>query len=95
MIYLTFVKHPGQAASDRRLGSRLFRERANPSDWNIRPPVVRVDGTWISVMKSVRSLRVHLDEGLRAGTHCERVAAKLKTTASAIWQCAPRKWGFG
>ena len=54
----------------------------------------QVDGTSISLKKSVRNLGVHLDEGLRAGTHCERVAAKLKTTASAIWRCAPRKWGL-
>ena len=95
IVFLKFVKHPGQAASDRRLGSRLFRERPNPPDWNIWAPVVKVDGNSISLKKSVRSLDVHLDAGLRAGTHCESVAAKLKTTASAIRRCAPRKWGFG
>ena len=94
MVFLKFAKNPRRAARDRKLGSRLNRERANPSDWNIRAPVVRVDGTSISLKKSVRSLGVHIDEGLRAGTHCERVAAKLKTTASAIRRCAPRKWGL-
>ena len=54
----------------------------------------QVDGTSISLKKSLRSLGVHLDDGLRAGTHCERVVAKLKTTASVIRRCAPRKRGL-
>ena len=56
MVFLKFVKHPGQAASDRRLGSRLFRERANPSDWNIWAPVVKVDGTFISIRRACEVL---------------------------------------
>ena len=94
MVLLRYVKRPRERARCRRLGTRLNRERAYPSVWNIRAPVFKVNGTSISLQKSVRSLGVHFDEGLWVRTHCRGVSSRLKRITSSIRRCAPRKWGL-
>ena len=94
MVFLRCHQSAKQKTRARKVGSKRNRERAYPSDWDVRAPTVRLDGASIPLRKSVRSLGVILDHNLRVTTHCERTADRIKKLVATIRRVAPARWGL-